>query len=421
VISPYIEFAAKNRRFLGFGFLMTFASSFGQTYFIGIFGPGIQAEFGLSHTAWGTVYMFGTLGSALLLPWSGKQIDRLDLRHYTAIVCLLLILACGFMSQVGGTLTLVVGIFLLRQSGQGLTSHIAITSMVRYFDAGRGRAVAIASLGFAAGEAILPFVAVLAIALVGWRWSYAGAAALLLLVLVPGVFALLRGHGARHREHMARLADPGVVSRSPGREWSRDDVLRDTRFHLMLPGILAPSMIVTAMFFHHLNLADAKGWSHTWITGSYLVYAGATVLTSLVSGPLIDRFGALYLLRYMLAPLALAMIVVATFAGPWVVWPYLGLLGINIGIAHTAVAAMWPELYGLRHLGAIKSLVAALSVFASALGPVIMGGLMDLGVSAEQVCLLFAGYVMLGTVLLVQGLKRESMTAVPRGSAGPET
>jgi len=411
--SPYIEFAAKNRRFLGFGFLMAFASSFGQTYFIGIFGPGIQAEFGLSHTAWGTVYMFGTLGSALLLPWSGKQIDRLDLRHYTAIVCLLLILACGFMSQVGGTLTLVVGIFLLRQSGQGLTSHIAITSMVRYFDAGRGRAVAIASLGFAAGEAILPFVAVLVIAGIGWRWSYAGAAALLLLVLVPGVFALLRGHGIRHREHMARLADPGTISRSAGRAWSRDEVLRDPRFHFMLPAVLAPSMIVTAMFFHHLNLADSKGWSHTWITGSYLIYAGATVLTSLVSGPLIDRFGAVRLLRYMLAPLALSMVVVATFAAPWVVWPYLGLLGVNIGIAHTAVAAMWPELYGLRHLGAIKSLVAALSVFASALGPVIMGGLMDLGVSVEQVCLLFAGYVMLGSGLLVQGLKREPVTVGP--------
>ena len=90
-LNPYLLFAATNRRFLGFGFLMAFASSFGQTYFIGVFGPGVQAEFGLSHTAWGTIYMLGTLGSAALLPWSGKQIDRLDLRHYTSIVFLMLL------------------------------------------------------------------------------------------------------------------------------------------------------------------------------------------------------------------------------------------------------------------------------------------------------------------------------------------
>ena len=46
------------------------------------------------------------------------------------------------------------------------------------------------------------------------------------------------------------------------------------------------------MFFHHLNLADAKSWSHPWMTGSYVIYALAVVLTSLAVGPAIDRFGA---------------------------------------------------------------------------------------------------------------------------------
>jgi MFS family permease len=405
-LGSYFQFAARNRRFLAFGFLMAFSSSFGQTYFVGVFGPAIQTEFALSHTLWGTVYMLGTLGSALLLPWSGKQIDRLDLRHYTAIVSLLLIVACGYMSQVSGTITLVIGIFLLRQAGQGLASHVAITSMVRYFDAGRGRAVAIASLGFAIGEAFLPFVAVLAIAAIGWRWSYAGIVLLLILTLVPSAFALLKGHGRRHREHLAHLANASATTTSVVRSWTRAEVLRDTRFYLLLPGILAPSIIVTAMFFHHLNLADSKGWSHTWMTGSYAIYAAATVFTSLASGSIIDRIGAVRLVPFMLAPLALAMLVVVGFASPWAVWPYLVLLGLNAGIAHTAVATLWAELYGVAHLGAIKSLAAALSVFGSALGPVILGGLMDLGVSMGQGCLIFATYTALGAVLMVLALRR---------------
>jgi predicted MFS family arabinose efflux permease len=299
---------------------------------------------------------------------------------------------------------LVLAIFLLRQSGQGLMSHIALTSMARYFDVGRGRAIAIASLGFSAGEAMLPFLAVLAIGLVGWRWTYGGVAFFVVLAILPLLLWLLKGHGERHRSHISRLADPanamhGVVS------WTRGQVMRDPNFYLLLVGILAPSLILTAMFFHHLNLAAAKGWSNAWITGNYIVYAVATVATSLSSGPLIDRLGAVRLVPFMLAPLTLAMIVIGLFDNPFVVWPYFILAGLSTGVGHTAISAMWAEVYGVAHLGAIKSLVAALGVFSSALGPVAMGGLMDLGVAIGTVCLIFAGYTVVGAVTIMIGLK----------------
>ena len=404
-LAAYLEFVTSNRRFLGFGFLMAFSSSFGQTYFIGVFGPGVQAEFGLSHTEWGAIYMLGTLGSALLLPWSGKQIDRLDLRHYTAIVCALLVLSSGIAAAVSGPVTLVMAIFLLRHSGQGLASHIASTSMARYFIAGRGRAIAIASLGYAAGEAILPFIAVIAIAAIGWRRAFAGSAVLLLLVLVPLVFVLLRGHGRRHEAHLAHLAKPTENTGAGARSWTRGEVLRDVRFYLLLPGTTAPAMIATAMFFHHLNLADAKGWSHEWITGSYAIYAAATTLAALASGSLVDRLGATRLVPAMLVPLGLAMALVASFESAWIVWPYLFLLGINVGIAYTAVSAFWAEMYGVVHLGAIKSLAMALSVFASALGPVITGSLIDRGVAIESVCLLFGAYTLLAFFLVLTAIR----------------
>lgn len=405
--AAYWKLASSNPRLLSFGFLMAFGSSFGQTYFIGIFGPRIQSEFGLTHTEWGSVYMAGTLASAVLLPWTGRQIDRFDLRYYTLAVCALLACACAFVSFVAGTLTLVIAIFLLRQSGQGLMSHVSLTSMARYFDTDRGRALAIATLGFAAGEAVLPVSAVAAIGAFGWRWSYGGVAALLVIVVVPTIMWLLKGHAARHHAHLTRLAGGSGGHAQAIRSWTRKEVLRDTRFYLLLPGILAPSMILTAMFFHHLNLADAKGWSHAWITGNYVVYAVITILTSLAAGPLIDRFGAVRLVPLMSAPLALSMVVIALFGSPWSVWPYFVLAGLNVGIAHTAVSAMWPELYGVHHLGAIKSLAASLGVFSSALGPVIMGSLMDLGVPIEHVCLVFSGYSIVGGVLLWVVLGKE--------------
>ncbi len=396
VLASYVKFAKTNAQLVGFGFLMTFASSFGQTYFIGVFGPSVQAEFGLSHSAWGSIYMAGTLASAALLPWSGKQIDRLDLRLYTLTVVVLLAVACFALAATTGPAMLVLVVFLLRHSGQGLANHTAITTMARYFDVGRGRAIAIAALGISVGQAFLPIAAVAAVVAVGWRLSYAGVGVITLLILLPAAIWLLRGHAGRHTRHIERDAanagGAGAVD-----SWTRVQVLRDVRFWLLLPGLSAPALILTAMFFHHLSVADAKGWSAAWITGNYVVFSIAIVATSLTVGPLIDRIGAIRLVPFMLVPLTLAMVAIGWGQHALWVFPYFILAGASSGLSMTAVAAMWPELYGTGHLGAIKSLVASLGVFASALGPVIMGSLLDLGFSTEVICYIFAATTMLGT------------------------
>lgn len=407
-ISAYVRFIAANKRFVAFGFTMALASSFGQTYFIGVFGPSLQRHFDLSHTGWSSVYLLGTLASALVLPWTGKQIDRLDLRHFSLAVVALLATACAFMAgAVHGAWSLVVAIFLLRQAGQGLASHVAVTSMTRYYDRNRGRAIAIAALGFAAGEAVLPVAAVFFIAEIGWRWSYGAIAIFVVVVVGPAVSLLLRNHGARHR---AYLAEPTQVTgsgltRSAPRSWTRGEVLRDPRFYLLLPGLLAPALIITALFFHHLTIANAKGWSGAWITGNYVVFAASSTVTSLACGPLIDRFGGARLTPAMLLPLAAGLAVLAMFDGHAAVPVYFALIGVTIGIAHTAVAALWAELYGVTHIGAIRSLVAALAVFSSALGPITLGALMDAGVSIRAALLLLAAYAVVGSALIAVALR----------------
>lgn len=403
----YLRFALANRRFLAFGFFAAFASSFGQTYFIGIFSPSIEAEFGLSHTGWATTYLCGTLASALVLPWSGKRIDDTSLPRYTMGAVFILVLGAALMQWTREVVLLALCIFLLRQGGQGLMSHISITSMARYFNAGRGRAIALATMGFAAGEACLPFIALTLIAALGWRLSFACVAIALVGVLLPLLMWLLIGHDERHEEHLRELAAPVEENSSETRSWSRGEVLRDPRFYLLMPGLLAPALIVTALFFTHLNLADAKGWSHAWITGNYVTYAGATTVVALVCGPLIDRLGATRLVPFMLLPMAAGLLVAGTLRQPWAVWPYFVFLGGSIGISHTAVAAMWAEIYGVGSIGAIKSVVTALAVLASAIGPVIMGGCMDAGISIERVCLYFAGYVLVASVLIGVALRLE--------------
>ncbi len=401
--SNYILFAVDNRRFLAFGFLVALSSSFGQTFFIGVFGPGLREEFGLTHGDWGLVYMAGTLASALVLPWSGRLIDRIDLRVFSAAVFIGLAAACFVMATTGHVAVLVLAIFLLRQFGQGLMTHTSVTTMVRYFDANRGKAVSLGSIGFSTGQAMLPFIAVLAIAAVGWRPTYA-ATGMILVVVVPLMLWLLKGHGKRHQRHLDVLAAP-PLGHAVGRQWTRAEVLRDPRFYVLLVGIEAPAVIVTALFFHHLHLADVKGWSHGWITGNYVVYAASSLATMLVAGRLVDRLGALRVVPLHLLPLGLGMVILATFDAPLWASFYLLSSGMTTGIAFTSTAAVWAEIYGVRNIGAIRSVVAAAMVFASALGPLFMGALIDAEVAIKVICLIFAAYAATGTGLIWVALR----------------
>lgn len=420
-LRSYVEFVSANRHLAAFGFLTAVGSSFGQTFFIGIFGPSVQAEFGLSHTVWSTIYLLGTLTSAALLPWTGKQIDKLPLRQYAAMVWIALAISCVVFSLAWAPAALVVGIFMLRQCGQGLMSHVALTSMARFFESARGRAIAIASLGFALGEACLPVLAVVMIDDIGWRWTYRVGALALALGVVLALWLLRRGRPVRPEASAPESnsgPDPetavGENAQSSLSGWTRAEVLRDKRFYLLLPGLLCPSVIITAMFFHHLNVADVKGWSHEWITGNYLLFAIAATITSLIAGQLIDRFGAIRVIPALLLPQAMGLACIALSNDALAVLPYMLLIGTTTGISHTVVSALWAELYGTAHIGAIRSLAAAMSVFGSALGPVTMGGLMDLGFTVETVMWCFVGYCLIGTACIVAAV---SGRATPRGVA----
>lgn len=415
-LADYIAFFSRHRRFLAFGFLLSFASSAGQTFFIGLFGPAIRADFELTHTEWGTFYLIGTLASAVLLPWTGQLIDRFDLRFYVAGALLGLACACFVMSIAHSATLLVLAIFLLRQTGQGVTSHAAATSMARYHGPDRGKALAIASTGMAFAEAILPFLMVLAIASFGWRQTYGWAALAIVFVLLPTSLWLLKDHGRRHEQYVAAYTKIQTSTRPAKGDLTRWQMLSEPRFYLILPAFLAPSYIMTALFFHHLTMADSKAWSGLWMTSQYWVFALSATIASLASGPLIDRFTAARLMPLFLLPSAVGLILIAPASSPLWLLPYLAMLGLTAGLAFTGFGALWAELYGAKHLGAIRSLAGSLSVFASALGPVSVGIFLDAGYEIDMIGLGFAAYCLVATLLLKHalrpGVKRPSSTTI---------
>jgi MFS family permease len=172
------------------GRLLTFASSFGQTFFISLFGTELRAEFDLSDGEFGGLYTIGTVASALCLIAASSLTDRFRARAIAIAVIALYAAICVAMARVDGPVMLAVVIFGLRFCGQGMMSQIAMTAMARWFRGRRGRAVAIAGLGFSFGEAVFPLLAVATMGLVGWRGSWLAAAAFLILI-APVLLRLL--------------------------------------------------------------------------------------------------------------------------------------------------------------------------------------------------------------------------------------
>ena len=385
-------------RLLLFGFVMTFGSSFGQTYFIGLFSGDIRAELDLSHGDFGVIYSTATLASAVLLLWTGSLIDRLDLRLYACLVAAGLSAACLLMAASEGPLVLFLAILALRHLGQGLMGMAGPTAMVRYLDHHRGKANALSGMGFSLSEAILPTLVIALLAALGWRqsWLFWGTA---LLVIAPALSLwLLRSHKSRHASYMQELEKTSETAASGyRRQWTRGEVLRDPVFYLFLPALLAQPMLFTGFMFHQVHLVDEKGWSITAWAGLYVFYALVNTLCKLLAGLMVDNLGAVRLAPLVCLPLGGGLALLASSDHFIAGWVFMGMMAISIGFYSTLSSPFYSEMYGTRHLGSIKSLTSSAMVFATAIAPVVMGWLIDAGVSMNTMAMGGAAYTLLAS------------------------
>ena len=401
----FTAFVRANARLLGFGVLMAFSSSFGQTFYVSLFGGEIRAAFALDHGGFGLVYSTATLASGLIIVNLGRLIDHVDLRLWSAGLCAGLALAALATGTAGAVVLLGLALFGLRLFGQGLLSHAATTTMARYFAAGlRGRAVSIAALGFPLGEALLPALAVAAIALLGWRTTWLLTAALVAVLVLPLSLWLLRGHGERHAALLAAVpssyAGGGATSDHGRHQWTRAEVVRDPRFALAMLAMLSPAFVVTGVFFHQVHIVEVKGWAMGWFAGSFVVYALAQVLSTTTAGWLVDRFGGRRLAPFYLLPMAAGVAVLAALETPLAAPLFMALTGATSGVSATLMSVLWAELYGVLHLGAIRALVLGASVIASALSPALLGWLVDAGAGVPALLWGCAVYALAASALL---------------------
>ena len=412
----YLRFCLANGRWLGAGFALCFFSSFGQTFFISLSNGEIRSEFGLSNGSFGLLYMAATLASAATLPALGGLLDRHPAWKIAAANILALAAATAAMAFSTAIPFLVLTLYLLRLFGQGMMTEIALTATGRWFAANRGRAMALVTLGLHAGTGALPFAYVMAAESLGWRGAWIVAALVLLVLALPlSVLPMMRERNPR--------SDPVPAAKSEVRDWTRGEVLRSAGFWLILMAVLAPPFIGTTLFFHQVYLTELRGWSLGAFAAGFALMSATTVLVSIACGSLIDRFSALRLLPAFLLPMAASCFVAAFAAGEWSIPVFMILLGISNGASSTLLGALWPELNGTKHLGAIRSVTVAQMVLASALGPGVTGVLIDLDVSYPMQIAAMGGYCLIMSAamgIFVATLSRRRLRAARFEAIGPQ-
>ena len=378
-----------------FGFIFTFFSSFGQSFFLGLFNSSIRDALSITHGQFGTIYASATLLSSLVIIWVGKKIDDIDVFKFGTFVTLLLSFSCYFFSKVSSVTFLFIAIFLMRFSGQGLMSHTATTTISRYFTKSRGKALSTGWFGLSTAEFILPVFIIYLLTFMEWRSIWINISFVILLLPIIS-YLLIKNIKLDSREIDNNKNKRNIKIKN----WKRIEVIKDYRFYIVCANMLAMPWIATGIFVYQSFILSSKNWGPYVIAQSFMAYSILSVITLFIAGFLIDKFSSRKLLIYMNLPFLLSLFLIIVFYNHIVSFLFLGLIGISNGLANVLGSSTWAEVYGVKHIGSIKALTTALMVFSTAFGTAVFGLLIDKGFSIEQISMISGTYIFLALIAL---------------------
>ena len=366
------HFILHDPKLLIYGFLIIFFASYGQTFFIALFNEDIKDLYNLSDGQFGMIYALATTFSSLLLINFAKLIDFIDLRIYSFLVTLGLLLPCVaiyFLPENIFFLFLII--FALRFFGQGAMTHAGITSMTRYFGENRGKAISIGNLGGMLGVMFLPIIIVYLNKFFDFKqiWLFCS---LSIILFLPVLYFTLSNQSERQIKFHDSIKNEKKI-------WTTLQVIKNKKFLIYLPLTTSFSFIGTGLMFHQIFIFTQKGWTLDMLGTGFIFLGAFSIIGLLLGGPLIDLLNPKKAIVYLMLPIFIGIIVLLLFENFYFLIIYMSLYGLNLGISAPFTGSLWADLFGLESLGTVKALFHAIVVLASALSPVIFGYIIDWG------------------------------------------
>ena len=405
------------------GFLMSIP---GQTMGMAVFADSFIEAFQISRTELSTAYLFGTATSAFFLTRAGRWYDLHGARAIIVAasfglgvtlvyISMLDVMARGLSAlglPLGGVtfMLLYIGYFGVRFAGQGVLTSASRNVLLVWFDRRRGLVSGARGVFVSLGFSIAPLVLAVLIDTFGWR------GALLVMALIVGVgFTLIAALTVRDKPEVCGLqADgtpggdqPGSQTDNAQRHFSLDEVRRNVVFWIYSLSLSMHAMFGTAVTFHIAAIFAEAGRSRAEAFAYFIPSAIVSVVVNLSASAASDYMRLKPLLIAMLCAFVLGAYGLTNLQYDWGYWLLVVGFGAGGGLWGVLSNLVFIRQFGSRHLGAISGLNTSITVFASAIGPVLFSlandGLGDFR-SAAFACLFSLVALLAAGVLVPQPL-----------------
>lgn len=408
------------------------ASVPGQTMGMAVFADTFITQLDLSRTELSTAYLIGTVGSALILPRTGRWYDRFGPRSMlVTAACVLAVMVCfiSFLDLLGrwvaaqfsltlATVTfplIMIGFFGVRLAGQGILTSASRNVLLVWFERRRGLVSGVRGVFVSLGFSLAPLFIALLIGVAEWR------GALWWLALMVAAFAVLALVFVRDRPAVSGLKIDGQVSAtedvSQDKEKSRPlperDVFaarRDPVFWLYTGALAMHGLFGTAVTFHIIAIFEAADRTAEQAFAYFLPQAMVSVAMNLVASSLADTRRLKPFLCLMLVMFLLGTWGILRLETEWGYWLLVVGFGAGGGLWGMLSNLVFIRQFGALHLGGISGLSTATTVFASAIGPVAFSLANDAYATfnaAAYVCGAVLSGLLLAAVLLPQPYDRK--------------
>lgn len=383
----YYRFFKNNFRKVSFGWLLTFLSSFGQTFLISLYVPEIIASFQITAGTFGAIFAVCTLVASFIMLSVGHMVDHKSIKKvtfYTITGLALSSILLGFSYHIAFLFIALIG---LRLTGQGLLSHISMTIISKYYDENRGKALSISSLGYSMGEAFFPLIIAFIIGWFDWRVAAIGSGVALLIYLLRLKYTDLIDFD----KQLSIEGRPSSLSLM--KDYKK--VVFDKRFAVIMPASFSLSFLATAIFFYQYVFVETKGWSLHLYATFFTIYAITRFVLTIFGGLWVDKYSAKKMFRYYLIPISLGLIPFALMSSIMGAFMFLIMAGITVGLSGTVISSLIAEIYGTKNLGAVRSIFTMFMVISTALAPLFVGLLIDMGMEISNIILLLLFFMTL--------------------------
>jgi MFS family permease len=358
------------RRMIGVGATAYVLTAPGQTAAVSVFVDPMVAGLGVDRTAISSAYLIGTLAGAAALPFVGRATDRWGVRPVLLATVATLGAVLVGLSVVSGIAGLTAGFVGIRFAGQGALTLIATTLVAYYVRERLGTAIGIVTAVGTAGISLVPVAMEAVIAAQGFRAAWLVQGLVVWLVGIPLALAgVPRRRPAAALSPLSATASPAAP---PAPRRAAREALRVPMFWVVTGGVGVLALVSTALTFHQVAVLGERGLTSAQAAATFLPQTVAGLAATLAVGALLDRFSPRPVMLGSMLALVVAL-VAGGYIGPgWGAVGYGIALGVSGNAFRTVEAAAMPRYFGTEAIGEIRGIVHAVTVTASAVGPLLL-------------------------------------------------